>query len=106
MQLIDGRPVYSATDLVGYLACEQLTRLDRAVLAGQIPRPRRYDAELEILQQRGFEHEKRYLDSLLAQGKQVVTIQSDDDEPDYGIRIRRSAEATRQAMAQDRKSVV
>ena len=34
---IDGRPVYSATDLVGFLACEHLTELERAA-AG---RPRR-----------------------------------------------------------------
>ena len=29
MQLIDGQPVFSATDLVGYLACEHLTALER-----------------------------------------------------------------------------
>ena len=28
MQLIDGRAVYSATDLVGFLACEHLTNLE------------------------------------------------------------------------------
>jgi hypothetical protein len=25
MQLVDGKPVYAATDLVGFLACEHLT---------------------------------------------------------------------------------
>ena len=30
MQTIDGRPVYAATDLVAYLACEHLTQLERA----------------------------------------------------------------------------
>ena len=34
MQLIDGKPVFSATDLVGYLACEHLTALERAALDG------------------------------------------------------------------------
>ena len=36
MQLIDGQPVYSATDLVGFLACEHLTNLERAALAGLV----------------------------------------------------------------------
>ena len=43
MQLIDGRPVYSATDLVGFLACEHLTNLERAALAGLVKRPMRVD---------------------------------------------------------------
>jgi len=34
MQLIDGQPVYSASDQVGHVACAQLTELERAVLAG------------------------------------------------------------------------
>ena len=43
MQLIDGQPVFSATDLVGYLACEHLTALERAALAGLVERPMRED---------------------------------------------------------------
>ena len=37
MQLIDGRPVYAATDLVGFLACSHRLALERAALR----RPRR-----------------------------------------------------------------
>ena len=39
MQDLDGTTVYSATDLVGFLACEHLTTLDRVALTGAI-RPR------------------------------------------------------------------
>ena len=39
MQSIDGRPVYAATDLVAYLACEHLTALERAAMAGLVDRP-------------------------------------------------------------------
>jgi len=46
MQLIDGQPVYSATDLVGYLACEHLTALEVAATRGLIERPHRHDREL------------------------------------------------------------
>ena len=36
MQLIDGRPVYAATDLVGFLACDHRLELERAALAGLV----------------------------------------------------------------------
>jgi len=64
MQLIDGQPVFSATDLVGYLACEHLTALERAALAGLVQKPMREDRELDVIRRRGFEHEARYLASL------------------------------------------
>ena len=66
MQTIDGRPVYAATDLVAYLACEHLTQLERAALAGLVKRPMRDDPELDIIRKRGFEHERRYLADLAA----------------------------------------
>ena len=56
MQLIDGSPVYSATDLVGFLACEHLTQLERAVLARLAKRPDLPDPELDVLRKRGQEH--------------------------------------------------
>ena len=56
MDRIDGQPVYSATDLVAYLACEHLTQLERAALAGIVKRPMRDDPELDIIRRRGFEH--------------------------------------------------
>ena len=58
MQTIDGRPVYAATDLVAYLACEHLTQLERAALAKLVDRPMRDDPELDIIRKRGFEHER------------------------------------------------
>jgi uncharacterized protein len=60
MQLIDGQPVFSAMDLVGFLACEHLTALSwpRPRL---VKRPVRADPELDVLQQRGLAHEQRYL---------------------------------------------
>ena len=66
MQIIDGQPVFSATDLVGFLACEHLTQLERAVLAGLAERPHLPDPELDVLRKRGDEHEKRYLAELPA----------------------------------------
>src|SRR5919106_6391552 len=100
MQLIDGQPVYSASDLVGFLACEHLTELERAVLAGLAQRPRLHDPELDILRRRGFEHEHRYLADLEAEGRRVVAIDPDAyPEETPGAPLRTAAEATEQAMA-------
>ncbi len=99
MQLIDGRPVFSASDLVGFLACESLTALDRAALAGLVPRPERIDPELEVIRRRGFEHEQRYLADLEAAGRRAVRIEPDDAwVTDRGEQVRRSAAGTLEAM--------
>jgi uncharacterized protein len=98
VQTIDGRPVYAATDLVAYLACEHLTQLERAALADLVRRPMRDDPELDIIRKRGFEHEKRYLADLEAEGRTVVTIEPDGSIDDYGERIRAAAAATIEAI--------
>jgi uncharacterized protein len=98
LQLIDGQPVFSATDLVGYLACEHLTELERAALADLVERPIRADRELDVIRRRGFQHEARYLADLGASGRTVVEVARNDDE-ERGERIRRQAEETVTAMA-------
>ena len=98
MQLIDGQPVFSATDLVGYLACEHLTALERAALAGLVTRPDRTDPELDVIRRRGFQHEARYLAELRAEGRSIVEIARDDDA-DRGEQVRRQADDTIAAMA-------
>jgi predicted RecB family nuclease len=99
MQIIDGRPVYAATDLVGYLACEHLTQLERAAMAGLTPRPDRIDPELDVIRRRGAEHEKRYLGELQADGKRTVEIALDGSIADRGDQLRAAAAATEAAMA-------
>jgi uncharacterized protein len=99
VQSIDGQPVYAATDLVAYLACEHLTGLDRAALAGLVKRPMRDDPELDIIRARGFEHERRYRDELAASGRSVVEIALDGSITDEGDRLRAAADATTAAMA-------
>ena len=77
MDRIDGQPVYSATDLVAYLACEHLTQLERAAIAGLVKRPMRDDPELDVIRRRGFQHEARFLADLRAEGRVVVEIEQD-----------------------------
>ena len=99
MDRIDGTPVYSATDLVAYLACEHLTQLERAAIGGLVKRPMRDDPELDIIRRRGFQHEARFLDDLGAQGRTVVAIEQDASVTDRGDQLRLAAAATIDAMA-------
>jgi predicted RecB family nuclease len=99
VQLIDGRPVFAATDLVAYLACEHLTQLERAALADLVKRPMRDDPELDIIRKRGFQHEKRYLADLQAAGRDTVEIQLDGSIEDRGDQLRAAAAETIAAMA-------
>ena len=99
MQTIDGRPVYAATDLVAYLACEHLTQLERAALAGLVERPMRDDPELDVIRRRGFEHEARFLADLESEGRVTVKIDLDGSIEDRGDQLRAAAAATVEAMA-------
>src|SRR4249920_1452286 len=98
MDRIDGQPVYSATDLVAYLACEHLTQLERAALAGLVKRPMRDDPELDIIRKRGYEHERRFLADLLADGRTSTTITLDGSIAVQGDQLRAAAAETIAAM--------
>jgi predicted RecB family nuclease len=66
MQLLDGEIVLSATDLVGFLACEHLTQVDRQVALGLLDPPSRDDPYLGMLADKGRAHEARTLARLRA----------------------------------------
>ena len=70
----DGSLIVSATDLVGYLACDHLATLELQALHGELEKPFRNDPELDLIRRRGFEHEKAYLGRLRADGRTVHEI--------------------------------
>ena len=69
MQSLDGKLVFSATDLSNFLGCPHLTLLSRRTALGG-PKPPYFgeDPGLKVLQQRGLEHEQKYLASLQTAG--------------------------------------
>ena len=81
MQIVDGNLVYSATDLVGFLECGHLTSLERAAVSGHLERPVREDPVLDRITQRGQLHEERFLESLEADGVEVVRLEPDPGSP-------------------------
>jgi predicted RecB family nuclease len=74
MDRANGQLIVSPTDLVGFLACGHLSVLDLEALDGHLHKPNRDDAELEVLQRRGLEHEAAYLASLARDGLNVSEI--------------------------------
>ena len=110
MQLIDGRPVYAATDLVGYLACAHRFALERAAMHGLVAKPMRNDPTIELVARRGLEHERRYLADLHTEGRRVVEITRDGSRIapltdasapvpwDAGAELRAAADETLAAM--------
>src|SRR4051794_20727112 len=82
MHLHGSELVLSATDLSHFLACRHRTGLDLAVAHGEKRRPYHEDPLLELLWQRGFEHEKAYVDSLRERTHSVVDLghANDSDE--------------------------
>jgi predicted RecB family nuclease len=98
VQLIDGRPVYAATDLVGFLACSHRLALERAALAGLVEKPIRDDPTIELIAKRGLAHEQRYLDELRATGRDVVEIRRDGSAATAGEELRAAAVETEAAM--------
>ena len=77
MQLIDGTIIVSATDLVGYLACDHLASLELGRMQGRWEKPHhREDPELMLLQERGDLHEKAYLERHRAAGRTVYEIEN------------------------------
>ena len=98
MQLLDGRAVFSATDLVGFLACEHLAALELAAAAHLVSRPMRPDPELDVIQQRGLEHERRFLADLEAAGRRATRIETDASIEDRAARLRLAAAQTVEAI--------
>jgi uncharacterized protein len=83
----DGPLVASATDLVGFLACDHLTTLELGAVAGTWPRPHeREDPEVLLLQERGLAHEQAFLARLRAEGRTVVEIARPEPRTPAGYR--------------------
>ncbi len=75
MRLADGQLTLSPSDLSDFLACEHLTALE----VHGTPHPPQTDPQVELIRRKGEEHERGYLETLRAEGHDVVEIERDDD---------------------------
>lgn len=95
MKLVASRLRLSPTDLSAFLGCRHRTGLDLSVVRGLLEKPRFVDPMLRVLQEKGAQHEARYIESLRAEGVEVVDL-----------RDTRSKEATMSAMAAGAEVIV
>src|SRR5258707_4990301 len=63
MHRSNGRILFSASDLVGFLECEHFTSLELINLETPLPRAED-DAAAVLLQEKGHVHERQYFDQL------------------------------------------
>jgi predicted RecB family nuclease len=83
--------IFSATDLVNFLGCRHASFLDRRNIDEPAP-VAEDDPYLVLLQEKGIEHERRYLDTLRREGRGIVDIAAEGSLEDRVAR-------TREAMA-------
>jgi uncharacterized protein len=79
MKLIGKLFQLAATDLSNHLSCEHLTQLERKVTLDEFDEPKYYDPSLEVLRQRGREHEAAYV-KYLSENKKVVDLRGQAQE--------------------------
>lgn len=73
MRKLGERYMYSATDLVNYVACPHISELDRRSFHEQLEKAEK-DAQSELITAKGDEHEKRLLETLKASGKSLIEV--------------------------------
>lgn len=89
MYVENGRFVLSPSDLVGFLHCPHLTELTLATTHGYLPKSTNEDPDLEVVQRRGLEHERLYLQRLEVEGHEVAQI---DTETTFDFQVEATLE--------------
>ena len=81
MRVVAGDIRLSASDLVGHINCASLTSLDLKVARGILSKPLRWDPLLDILRERGFRHERAFIEHLRSRTSSIFVVEgSDNDE--------------------------
>src|SRR3984893_17372720 len=90
MQILDGKLLLSASDLVNFLGCRHATYLDLRNLTDEVVISER-EAATVLIFEKGIEHEKRYLAALKARGLPVVEITAEGFDVPERTRLSREA---------------
>jgi predicted RecB family nuclease len=84
----DGQFALSATDLSSFLGCRHRTALDMSVALGKLQPVYYNDPLLDLLIQRGLEHERRFVDSLRVGDVKVVDLAAVENNAERLARTR------------------
>src|SRR3954465_13647037 len=75
VETADGELHFSPSDLNAFLACENLVAPELRVAQGELAWPGVDNPQADLIRRKGEEHERAYLDELLAAGKEIVTVE-------------------------------
>lgn len=70
----------SATDISYHLVCKHITSLDLEVVRGERERPSIEAPHLVVIQQRGLQHERSYIEHLTSQGFSMMDLRDGDSD--------------------------
>lgn len=76
MERVDGRLIFSASDLINHLECAHLTHLNLEVALGRAELEQTRSDTTDLVARKGDEHEQAHLAQLHADGREVVEIES------------------------------
>ena len=74
MQSKEGRLLFAPSDLGNFVACEHLTQLEVEVAHGERTRPEIEDAFAGLIQRKGAQHERAFLDALRETSHAVTEV--------------------------------
>jgi hypothetical protein len=74
MSILESTKASSPTALTNFLGCHHLAALERLAAHGLAKRPFFDDPMLEVLRERGLNHERAYVQHLTEVGKHVIEI--------------------------------
>jgi predicted RecB family nuclease len=90
MYVEQGKTQFFATDLTNFVACRHLVSLERLVAHAELKRPFVSDPMLDVLRERGIEHEKAYVTQLAGHGKRIVELERRSNAFDLTLEAMRS----------------
>lgn len=74
MRDVDGKTLFSASDLMRFMGCAHSTTLDLMHLRGEGPEPREETEDAALLQKQGDAHEAAHLARITSAGRAVIEI--------------------------------
>ncbi len=74
-----GNLVLSATDVANHLSCRHLTTLNLLLAKGELLAPAWENPHLRMLQERGLEHERAYVESLRGRGLEIADLSGEPE---------------------------
>ena len=87
MHISRSRAMLSATDLANHLRCRHLTQLDLRCAKGDVEKPYRDDPGLEVLREKGDDHERAYSPRELDGGTLPIQGPPDSGKAHTGARM-------------------